>query len=373
MSFDFNQLSKLGFGLMRLPQKDQEVDLCRVKEMVDTYIGAGFHYFDTAYIYHGGKSETAIREALVKRYPRDSFVLTDKLPVWMIKNMEDRDSLLDEQLERCGVDYFDIYLLHSLEEGPNYDCAVKYDCFEWIKQKKEEGKVKNIGFSFHGSPELLEKILSEHPEVDIVQMQLNYLDWGSPVLRAKETYEILRKYNKPILVMEPIRGGALANVPAEAEELFKQARPDASVASWALRYVASLPGIVTVLSGMSAQEQMDDNLKTFSDFEPLTDEEKKIIDKVCDILTSRNAVMCTACRYCCDGCPSEINIPEIFKVLNDVRVNGRNDRARNYYENFAGVKARAKDCVECGQCEAVCPQHLNVIELLKEASEQLDK
>lgn len=372
MSFDFEKLSRLGFGLMRLPQKEGAVDTCRVEEMVDTYMSSGFHYFDTAYIYHGGQSETAIREALVKRYPRDSFVLTDKLAVWMLKSFEDRDRMLQEQLQRCGVGYFDIYLLHSLEEGVNYDNAVKYDCFEWIKQKKIEGTVKHIGFSFHGSPELLDRILTEHPEVEVVQIQLNYLDWASPVLRAKESYEILRKHNKPIIVMEPIRGGALANVPEQALKLLRQARAQQSVASWALRFVASLPGIVTVLSGMSTQEQMEDNLKTFGEFEPLTCKDQSVIEDVRRILTAGNTVLCTACRYCCDGCPAGINIPEIFKALSDVRLNGLNDRARGFYANFAGAKARAQDCLECGQCEAVCPQHLNVIELLKEAAEKLD-
>lgn len=372
MSVDFEKLSRLGFGLMRLPQKEESVDTHRVEEMVDTYMASGFHYFDTAYIYHGGQSETAIREVLVKRYPRDSFMLTDKLAVWMLKSFEDRDRMLQEQLQRCGVSYFDIYLLHSLEEGVNYDNAVKYDCFEWIKQKKIEGTVKHIGFSFHGSPELLDRILTEHPEIEVVQIQLNYLDWSSPVLRAKESYEILRKHNKPIIVMEPIRGGALANVPEQASKLLKQARPQQSTASWALRFVASLPGIVTVLSGMSTQEQMDDNLKTFGEFEPLTCEEQSVIEDVRRILTAGNTVLCTACRYCCDGCSAGINIPEIFKVLSDVRLNGLNDRARGFYANFAGAKARAQDCLECGQCEAVCPQHLNIIELLKEAAEKLD-
>lgn len=373
MSMNMNELSRLGFGLMRLPQNGDEVDLRQVEAMVDAYMSAGFHYFDTAYIYHGGKSETAIREALVKRYPRDAFVLTDKLPVWMLKDEADRERILDEQMERCGVSCFDIYLLHSLEEGGNYNNAVKYDCFEWIRQKKAEGKVRHIGFSFHGSPELLDRILTEHPEMEIVQLQLNYLDWESPVLRARQLYEVLRKHDKPGIVMEPIRGGALAHVPAQAEALLKAARPEASVASWALRYVASLPGIVTVLSGMSTPEQMADNLKTFTAFEPLSEAEQAIIAQVRDILTAGNSVLCTACRYCCDGCPVQINIPEIFKVLTEVRQNGYNDRARGYYQHVAGVKARAQDCVQCGQCEAVCPQHLNIIELLKEAAEKIDK
>ena len=372
MSMDVSRMPKLGFGLMRLPHKNGEVDHAQVRNMVDAYMKAGFNYFDTAYVYDGGRSETAIREALVKRYPRDSFFLTDKLPGWMLKSEADRDRIYAEELERCGVEYFDVCLLHSLEEGINYDNTEKYDCFEWLKRQKENGRAKNIGFSFHGSPALLEKILTEHPEIDIVQVQLNYLDWTSPVIRADQVYEILRRHDKPIIVMEPVKGGTLANLPKEAEDVFSALRPDMSAASWALRFVGSLPGVVTILSGMSNEAQMEDNLKTFTGFEPLSAAEQDAVGEVRRILVGGDRVQCTACRYCCDGCPMSIDIPEVFKALNDVRLNGMNDRVRGYYDNFIGNRAKAADCIACGQCESVCPQHLGIISLMKEAAKVFD-
>ena len=372
MSIDVKKMPRLGFGMMRLPEIDGSIDHKAVCEMVDAYMSAGFNYFDTAYIYHGGRSETEIREAVVRRYPRSDFMLTDKLPVWMLRSEADRDRIFLEQLERCGVEYFDIVLLHSLEEGTNYDNAVKYNCFDWLRRQKDLGRAKHIGFSFHGTPELLDRILTEHPEIETVQIQLNYLDWVSPVVQASRTYEVLRKHDVPILVMEPVKGGTLANLPENAAAVLKAERPGASMASWALRFVGSLPGVMTLLSGMSTREQMSDNLHTFADFEPLSDAEQAAVEKVRGILVSGNTVQCTACRYCCDGCPSGINIPEVFKVLNDIRMNGINDRARGYYGNFAGHDAKAGDCLACGQCESVCPQHLKIIDLLKEASGILD-
>ena len=280
MKKEFENMPKLGFGLMRLPENDGKIDIDHVCRMVDKYMEAGLNYFDTAYVYHGGKSEVAAREALVKRYPRDSFMLATKLPAWEMHDKSDVDRIFNEQLTRAGVDYFDFYLLHSIEEGNNYDTYVKYDCFNWGVQKKAEGKIKHFGFSFHGSPELLEKIVDEHPEVEFVQIQLNYLDRTNPVVRSGELYDILQKRGIPIIVMEPVRGGMLANMPPEIEKMFKEMRPDRSVASWALRFVGSLDGVMTILSGMSNEDQMDDNLKTFTDFEPLSQEEMALVDKV---------------------------------------------------------------------------------------------
>ena len=298
MSIDLSKMPKLGFGLMRLPEKDGVIDHEHVCRMVDKYMAAGMNYFDTAYVYHGGKSEVAAREALVKRYPRDSFMIATKLPAWEIKKEEDIERIFNEQLERAGVDYFDLYLLHSLEDGNNYNTYVKYDCFNWCMQRKAEGKIKHFGFSFHGSPELLKEVLDQHPEVEFVQIQLNYLDRSNPVVRSQELYDILHERNIPIIVMEPIRGGMLANLGPEIEEKFKAKRPDKSVASWALRFVGSLPGVMTILSGMSSEEQMDDNISTFTDFEALSSEEMNIVDEVTADILSMPQIGCTD-RQCC--------------------------------------------------------------------------
>ena len=276
MSIDLSKMPKLGFGLMRLPEKDGKIDIEHVSRMVDKYMNAGLNYFDTAYVYHGGTSEVAAREAIVKHYPRESFMLATKLPAWELKQESDVERVFNEQLTRAGVDYFDFYLLHSVEDGFNYDNYVKYNCFEWCMQRKAEGKIKHFGFSFHGSPELLEKILDNNPEVEFVQIQFNYLDRTNPVVRSQMLYDILYKRNIPIIVMEPVRGGMLANLGDEVDAKFKARQPEKSIASWALRFVASQPGIMTILSGMSAEEQMDDNIRTFTNFEPLAEDEVKL-------------------------------------------------------------------------------------------------
>ena len=365
----FSDSAKLGFGLMRLPEKDGEIEISRVYDMVDAYMRSGFNYFDTAYIYHGGKSEVAAREALVKRYPRDSFTIADKLPAWCITCAEDVDKIFNEQCERLGVDYIDYYLLHSVEDGNNYETYEKYDCFSWGMKKKEEGKIRSLGFSFHGTPELLEQVLDKHPETEFVQIQLNYADWNNPVVRSGELYEILHKRNIPMIIMEPVKGGTLANLTPELESKFKAVRPDASSASWALRFVGSLPGVMAILSGMSNEEQMKDNLKTFTGFEPLTEDEKKLVDEVRDKMLDANLVACTSCRYCTDGCPMGISIPDVFRAVNTLRLYpGDEFRPKMYYQGLCERTAKASECVECGQCEAVCPQHLPIIELLKEAA-----
>lgn len=366
------KFSKLGFGLMRLPEKDGAIDHDALCAMVDAYMEQGFSYFDTAYMYCNGQSEPAIREALVKRYPRESFMLVDKLPQWQMSGIDDRDRIFNDQLQRTGVEYFDVYLLHSVEDGANYDGYVKYDCFNWLRQKKTEGLMRHIGFSFHGTPELLDKILTEHPEIDLVQVQLNYADWDNPLIQSRRLHEVLCAHHMPTIVMEPVKGGALANVPAQAEQAMKHLRPQASPASWALRFAASLEGVVTVLSGMSDQAQIKDNLRTFTGFEPLNQEELKVIELCRDALLTSPAVQCTACRYCCDGCPSHIAIPDVFKALSGIRLFKDDRRPQMVYDKIIVDHGRAKDCVSCGQCEAVCPQHLPIIELLNEASQRLD-
>ncbi len=374
MSVNINEMPKIGFGLMRLPETDGVIDLDKVCKMVDAYMDAGFNYFDTAYVYHGGNSEKTVKEAIVKRYPRDSFTIATKLPAWSIHSFEDRDKIFNEQLERCGVDYFDYYLLHSIEDGNNYDTYVKYDCFNWGVQKRAEGKIKHLGFSYHGTPELLVKIVDSHPEIEFVQIQLNYADWDNKIVHSGELYKILADRNIPIIVMEPCKGGKLANHDEECTEILKSVRPDKSVASWAFRFVGSLPGIATILSGMTTQEQMEDNMNTFKNFEPLSDEEKAAIDKVVEAMFRVEQVGCTACRYCVDGCPMSISIPDIISAINTKRKFPGDMRPQFFYNGLVARdgNGKASDCIACGQCEGVCPQHLPIIEILKEGVEKFE-
>ena len=373
MSIDLNTMPKLGFGLMRLPEKDGKIDIAHVSRMVDAYMQAGMNYFDTAYVYHGGNSEKAIREALVKRWPREKFMLATKLPAWCMKEPADRDRIFNEQLERCGVEYFDFYLLHSIEDGGNGDTYERLDCFSWGLQTKAEGKIRHFGFSFHGSPAYLMQVLDRHPEVEFVQIPLNYADWKNPVVRSGELYEILHSRNIPMIIMEPVKGGTLAGLTPELEAMYKAARPEASVASWALRFVGSLPGVMTILSGMSTEEQMKDNIGTFTNFEPLTEEEKKLVTKVRDIMLNVPQIGCTSCRYCTPGCPMNISIPDVFRAVNTMNLYGDVFRPKAFYGGVIGQgHGRASDCIGCGQCEGVCPQHLPIIDLLKDAAGKLD-
>ncbi len=374
MSVNINEMPKIGFGLMRLPETDGVIDIDKVCKMADAYLDAGFNYFDTAYVYHGGNSERAVKEAIVKRHPRDSFTIATKLPAWSIHSFEDRDKIFNEQLERCGVDFFDFYLLHSIEDGNNYDTYVKYDCFNWGIQKREEGKIKHFGFSFHGTPELLIKIVDSHPEIEFVQIQLNYADWDNPLVHSGELYKILSERNIPIIVMEPCKGGKLANHDDECTEILKSVRPDRSVASWAFRFVGSLPGVTTILSGMSTQEQMEDNMETFKNFEPLSDEERKAIDKVIEAMFRVEQIGCTACRYCVDGCPMSISIPDVISAINTKRKFPGDMRPQFFYNGLIARdgNGKASDCIGCGQCEGVCPQHLPIIEILKEGVEKFE-
>lgn len=372
MSIDLSTMPKLGFGLMRLPETDGKIDLEQVCRMADRYMEAGLNYFDTAYVYHGGTSESAAKEAIVKRYPRERFMLATKLPAWEIKEESDVERIFNEQLERAGVDYFDFYLLHSVEDGNNYDTYVKYDCFDWCMKKKAEGKIRHFGFSFHGSPELLETILDQHPEVEFVQIQYNYLDRTNPVVRSQQLYEILSGHGIPIIVMEPVRGGMLAGFGEEIEQKLKARQPEKSIASWALRFVASQPGVMTILSGMSSEEQMADNIETFTKFEPLAEDEMKLIDEITDEILAIPQIGCTACRYCCDGCPMQISIPDVFRTINTLRRYPNDWRSKNFYSGLIERSGKASDCIGCGQCEGVCPQHLPIISLMKEAAEILE-
>ena len=376
MSIDISKMPKLGFGMMRLPQNEnKEIDLPQVCRMVDTYMKAGFNYFDTAYMYCDGRSESVVKEAVVKRYPRESFWLTTKLPQWMMNGIEDRDRIFNDQLERTGAGYFDLYLLHSVEDGANYEGYVKYDCFQWAMKKKEEGKIRHFGFSFHGTPELLDQILTEHPEVEIVQIQLNYIDWNNPLIQSGKLYEVLRRHNVPMLIMEPVKGGTLAQAAPEIEKLMKDVRPESSMASWALRFAASLDGVATVLSGMSDEAQMEDNLNTFQNFEPLTEKEQEVIREVVRAMEKMPTIPCTSCRYCVDGCPRNIPIPDYFALYNGDQLALRNGlpARKEEYQRLAETGGKASSCIKCRQCENACPQHLKISSLMRQIAPALEE
>lgn len=363
--------SKLGFGLMRLPKDKQgQIKLDEVQRMVDSYMERGFNYFDTAYVYEG--SEEAIRQTLVEKYPRDVYTLADKLPAWKLTCQEDVERIFQESLNRTGVDYFDFYLLHSVEKS-HYPTYEKYQCFDFIQEMKKQGKIKYMGFSFHDDADFLDKVLTEHPEIDFVQLQLNYLDWENGVIQSRRNYEVARKHHKPIIVMEPIKGGTLASFSDDIEKIYKDYAPQKSIASRAMRYVASLEGVMTILSGMSNAQQMNDHLDTMTHFEKINDEEGKLIKQVTDQVLSYPTIPCTKCRYCTPGCPMHIQIPDLFTAYNSAKMYGENRRYDTYYKDHSiGDYQPAKACIVCGQCESVCPQHLEIISLLKEVSEVFD-
>ncbi len=366
-------MPRLGFGLMRLPEQNGVIDMDEVCRMVDRYMKAGFNYFDTAYdIYHSGRSEAAAREAIVKRYPRDSFILSCKMPGWELRQIEDLDRIFEEQLTCAGVDYFDLYMLHGLE-ADSYDKYESFDAFGWAMQKVEEGKIRHFGFSYQGGPKLLRRILGEHPETEFVQIILNYADWNNPVMRTGKLYDVLVDFNIPIIATEPVRGGMLTYLKPELEAMYKAVRPDKSVASWALRYVGSLPGVMTIVSSTTYVAHVIDNLETMKDFEPLSENEKETMDEVTRIMLDAQLIGCTACRTCCDGCPMVIDIPNVFRSINTIRLYGDEIMPKAYYNGLIGKHGRASDCVACGQCESICPQHLPIIELMREAGEILDQ
>ena len=365
-------MKKLGFGLMRLPCKNgnfSDIDLERVNEMVDVFMSHGYTYYDTAYVYHGGFSEVAFRECVVKRYPRDSFTVTTKLPLFSKPDRAGMEKIFNESITRLGVDYIDYYWLHAMGRD-SYAHAQEVDAFGYLKELKEAGKIKHIGFSFHDNAEMLEKILTEHPEVEYVQLQINYLDWEDNGVQARKCYEVATKFGKPVIVMEPIKGGALANPPKKAEKLLKDYNPDASCASWAMRFAASLENVMVVLSGMSELWQVEDNVSYMDDFKPLTEEEYKVIDKATEDI--KFAIPCTACRYCTDGCPMSINIPEVFALYNGFKREMRKKHEFiDKYKELIKTSGSADSCVGCEQCVNACPQHLEIPKLLAECSADL--
>lgn len=371
-SEELQNIPKLGFGLMRLPEKNGSIDFDQLNPMVDLFLKNGFTYFDTAYVYHSGKSETAFKTAVVDRYPRNSFTIADKLPGWLLKTKEDVRRVFAEQLERTGAGYFDFYLLHNSETS-NLKIYDELGCWEWAQEMKKEGLIRHFGFSFHDKPELLEKILSDHPEVEFVQLQINYFDWENEVVNSRRCYEVVRKHGKHVIVMEPVKGGALAALPPELEKKMLAVSPEQSIASWALRFSATLEGVMVVLSGMSAGGQMADNLSTFRNLKPLTAGEKECLDEVTDVLRAAPTIGCTGCRYCVDGCPMEIKIPDIIREYNNVLIYGDHELSHDAYRKLTADGHRADTCANCGQCEGVCPQHLPVPQILENASKIFDR
>lgn len=366
-------MNKTGFGYLRLPRinpsDETSVDYSILNAMVDRFLELGGTYFDTAYTYLNGASEEAIRKSLTERHPRNRFVLADKLPGYNVKSYEECMVYFEEQLKRCGVDYFDVFLLHWLNKK-NYAIAEQHDEFRFLQELKNSGKAKKIGFSYHDGPELLDTILTAHPEVDIVQLQLNYLDWDSESLQASRLYEVAVKHNKQIVVMEPVKGGSLASLPEAASSLLKNIHPEESCASWAIRFASGLEHVAVVLSGMNTMEQMEDNMR---DMAPLTGHEQEILRQAAEIIRNATAVPCTGCSYCTSHCPKQIPIPRYFSMYNDYkREPGEMWKMKPVYHEIAGMSNPASSCIECKACERHCPQKLTITDYLKEVKNSFE-
>lgn len=366
-------MNKTGFGFLRLPRIDasdkKSVDYCLLNAMVDRFLELGGRYFDTAYTYLGGVSEEALRKSLVERYPREAFLLADKLPGYMIKSYEECQKYFTDSLQRCGVDYFDVYLLHWLNAN-NYELAEKYDEFRFLQECKRNGTARKIGFSYHDSPELLDRILNNHPELDYVQLQINYLDWDSITLQSRQCYEVAVRHGKQIIVMEPVKGGNLANLPEEATAMLKTYRPEDSIASWAIRFASSLPDVEIVLSGMNTMQQMEDNMRCFL---PVSEEETTVLYHVAEIIRSKTAVSCTGCSYCTACCPIGMPIPQYFAIYNDYARNpSENWKMQFAYDAMTKANPKASECIGCRQCETNCPQKIGITSYLEKMSKVFD-
>ena len=361
MKNSFTQIQKnFGFGFMRLPMNGDEVDIPHTIKMVDAFMENGFNYFDTAHGYINGKSELALKECLTSRYPRESYILTNKLSFNFFEKQEDIRPLFQQQLDACGVDYFDFYLMHaqSASRMPHYRNARAY---ETAMELKAEGKIRHLGISFHDSAAVLDEILTEYPQIEVVQIQFNYVDFEDEKVESRKCYEVCRKHGKPVIVMEPVKGGSLVNLPQTAQKVFDDLG-NGSNASYAIRFAAGFEGMLMVLSGMSTIEQMADNIRFMKDFQPLTPKELDAVQKVSAIFRNQGLIPCTNCRYCTEVCPQEIPIPELFAALN---------HKRQELEIGNIDAASASQCIKCGACENTCPQSLNIRELLIVASEEL--
>ena len=358
---------KLGFGCMRLPMKDGSVDYDEFNKMIDYYMDNGFNYFDTAHGYINGLSEKAIGECLTNRYKREEYELTDKLTANYFKKEEDIVPFFNKQLSICGVDYFDYYLMHALNRD-NYKQFMKCNAFEVAKNLKKDGKIKHIGISFHDTADILDMILSNHPEIEIVQIQLNYIDYDSTGVQSKLCYEVCEKYNKQVLIMEPVKGGGLVNLPNDAKKVFDELNSNISYASYAIRFAAGFKNVYKVLSGMSNFAQMEDNVSYMKNFSPLNEDENNAIKKVVKILRDNEGIACTSCRYCVEGCPRKISIPDLFTCYN-AKKKFNDWNSDMYYEVHTRENGKASDCIKCGMCEKVCPQHLPIRDLLEKVKD----
>lgn len=365
-----NFKKKLGFGFMRLPTKeDGSIDFDTTSKMVDLFIENGFNYFDTAHGYMSEKSEVAINKCLTSRYPRDKYILTDKLSQNFFSKEEDIIPLFNEQLKICGVDYFDIYLMHA-QNKDNFKQYVRCKAYETAFKLKDEGKIRHVGISFHDSSDVLEDILTKYPQIEIVQLQFNYLDYEDSAVQSKKCYEVCARHNIPCLIMEPVKGGRLVNLPDEAQKVFDELK-GGSNASYALRFAAGFENNKMVLSGMSNIDQIKENIETMKDFKPLNEKETEAINKVVKIFKDARLISCTSCRYCVDGCPKNILIPDLFACLNAKKLHG-DWNSNFYYRIHTQNHGKASDCIKCGKCENICPQHLKIRDLLVQAKEEFE-
>lgn len=361
----------LGFGCMRLPMDGDKIDIEQFKKMVDVFMANGFNYFDTAHIYHDGESEKAIREAVSSRYPRESFILTDKLTTNCFNKQEDIRPLFKQQLKDSGVDYFDFYLMHS-QDAAIYEKFRRCNAYETALEMQKEGKFRHFGISFHDKAEVLEQILKDYPQIEAVQIQFNYLDYGDPAVDSKRVYEVCEKYGKAVIVMEPVKGGNLVNLPEKAQGILDSLNSGMSNASYAIRFAASFPNMFMVLSGMSDLAQINDNMSYMKDFKPLDEKEMQAVNDVRKAFSEINLIPCTACHYCTSGCPMNISIPELFSCYNH-KVNFHDWNQGYYYAQITRNGGKPSECIECGQCEGICPQHLEIIRLLKDVSGEFEK
>ena len=369
-----DSMPKLGFGLMRLPQKDGEIDIAQTCEMVDMFLAKGFKYFDTAYGYGNGASERAAKAALVDRHPRESFYLATKLPAWAgVKTAEEAQQMFWTSLERTGAGYFDFYLLHNMGEQRTHYFD-DFGIWDFLQARKAEGLIRHLGFSFHDKAAALDELLTAHPEMEFVQLQINYADWESPAVESRKCYEVARRHGKPVIIMEPVKGGNLANPPQVVRDNFAALNPEASPSSWAVRFAASLEGVMVVLSGMSDVAQMADNLSYMADFKPLSADEQAAVARAREIIEGLPIIPCTACEYCVKGCPANVGIPGAFEVMNlYTQFNNLPFAKDKYYWKTVGrSQSMASACLECGACEQVCPQHIHIREELKKIVEALE-